>query len=113
MDHLSEISFLLPETPESRSFLDQLRSLFAEVPYADAGQRLTLTPPRPAGARPVTSFRLADVPAPTVAFDTGHTIGAPDPGEGHETRTLTATVEMADLTGRLAGLATIAGLAAI
>ncbi|MFF6782759.1 hypothetical protein [Streptomyces sp. NPDC012510] len=74
MDRLSEITFLLPDAPQARGFLDELRSLFAEVAYADftgsagkanrVGDRLTLTPPQPAGARPVTTFALADVHTP-------------------------------------------------
>ncbi|MEV0738036.1 hypothetical protein AB0I51_19125 [Streptomyces sp. NPDC050549] len=35
MDRLSEITFLLPNTLGSRSFLDDLRSMFVEVAYAD------------------------------------------------------------------------------
>lgn len=112
MDRLSEITFLLPATPESRSFLGELRSLLAEVAYADfagsAGRadglvdRLTLTPPQPAGARPVTTFQLADVAAPEVALDTGHSIGVWG-GDTPDTPPLPASVEMADLTRRLAG----------
>jgi hypothetical protein len=113
MDRLSEIAFLLPETPESREFLGELRSLLAEVAYADVagsadtasrvGDRLTLTPPRPTDARPVTKFQLADVPVPEVAFDTGHSIGGRGSTDTHEMRTLPGQVEMADLTRRLAG----------
>ncbi|WP_327234335.1 hypothetical protein OG349_10390 [Streptomyces sp. NBC_01317] len=113
MDRLSEITFLLPDAPESRSFLDELRVLFAEVAYAGftgsagtagrVGDRLTLTPPRPAGARPVTTFELADVPAPEIAFDTGHSIGVGGDADAHEVRALPARVETADLARRLAG----------
>ncbi|MGW6904232.1 hypothetical protein [Streptomyces sp. NPDC054940] len=111
MDRLSEITFLLPATPESRCFLGELRSLLAEVAYADSAgsvgragvvDRLTLTPPRPADARPVTTFQLADVSAPEVAFDAGRSIGVWC-GDSPDTRPLPAGVEMADLTRRLAG----------
>lgn len=116
MDRLSEITFLLPETPESRGFLGELRSLLAEVAYADfaasasasagtagrAGDRLTLTPPQPADARPVTAFQLADVLAPEVVLDTGHSITLCG-GETPDALPSQATVEMADLTRRLAG----------
>jgi hypothetical protein len=103
MDRLSEIAYLLPATPGSHGFLGELRSLLADVPYADAApDRLTLTPPRPAGARPVTTFRLADVAVPEVAFDTGHSIGVSG-GDAAEPRTLTARVAPAELTRRLAG----------
>ncbi|MDQ0904126.1 hypothetical protein QFZ22_000111 [Streptomyces canus] len=113
MDRLSEITFLLPDAPESRSFLDELRSLLAEVAYADftgsagtvgrVGDRLTLTPPQPAEARPVTIFELSNVRAPEIALDTGHSIGMWGDADTHETRALPAQVEMADLTRRLAG----------
>ncbi|MFD5315538.1 hypothetical protein [Streptomyces sp. NPDC127098] len=103
MDPLSEISFLLPETAEGRDVLDRLCSLFAAVSYASTDDRLTLTPPRPAGARPVTTFRLADVPAPEVAFDAGQSIRTPRADEADDTRTLPAAVELPDLVRRLAG----------
>ncbi|MFD2686339.1 hypothetical protein ACFS5L_16030 [Streptomyces phyllanthi] len=112
MDRLSEITFLLPATPESHSFLGSLRSLLTEVAYADftesagtagrVGDRLTLAPPQPVGARPVTTFRLADVPAPEVVLDTGHSIGVWS-GHTSDTPSSQAEVEMADLTRRLAG----------
>ena len=113
MDRLSEISFRLPETPDSSSFLGELRSLLAEVAYADpagsagtdgsVGDRLTLTPPRPADARPVTTFELADVPAPEVALDTGQSFSLRAGDTQPETPLRQAAVEMADLTRRLAG----------
>ncbi len=113
MDRLSEIAFRLPDGPQARSFLDELGSLFAEVAYADftgfagmadrVGDRLTLTPPQPADARPVTIFELADVHTPEVALDTGHSIGVWCGTDAHGTRVLTAHVEMADVTRRIAG----------
>lgn len=113
MDRLSEITFLLPDTPESHRFLDELRSLFAEVAYADVtgsartddrvGDRLTLTPPRPVDARPVTAFELADVRAPEVALGAGPRIRARVDTDPRETRSLAARVELADLTRRVAG----------
>ncbi|MGN9846825.1 hypothetical protein ACTMTI_52890 [Nonomuraea sp. H19] len=105
MDRLSEITFSLPTTPESRTFLGELRSLLAEVVYATSGgaaDHLILTPPQPAGARPVTAFKLADVPAPQVVFDTGQSIGVWR-GETPDAQTPPATVEIGDLTRRLAG----------
>ncbi|WP_234442793.1 hypothetical protein [Streptomyces sp. FxanaA7] len=115
MDRLSEIAFLLPTTPESRDFLGGLRSLLAEVEYADfagstdtAGEvggavdRLTLTPPSPVGALPVTTFQLADVAAPEVVLDTGHRIGVRR-GDTSGAQPFSAGVTMADLTRRLAG----------
>lgn len=101
MGRLSEITFRLPATEESRAFLDMLCLLLAGVAYAEpATDCLTLTPPQPAGARPVTAFEIADVTAPEIAFDTGRTIGVPGAGPaGAEV----APVEMAELTKRLAG----------
>lgn len=98
---MSEITFRLPATPESRQFLDELRSLFAEVVYArDGGDRLTLTPPRPVGALPVTTFELADVPAPEVVLHAVRSLGV---WSGGTTDRPTSPVEMADLVRRLAG----------
>lgn len=100
MSRLSEITFRLPGTPESRAFLGELRTLLAEVAYAEsAADSLTLTPPRPAEALPATTFELADVSAPEIAFDTGHSIGL----WGDDSQLLPANVEMAELTRRLAG----------
>jgi hypothetical protein len=51
MDRLSEITFRLPATPESRGFLADLGTLLAGVAYAGlATDRLTLTPPLPSTA---------------------------------------------------------------
>jgi hypothetical protein len=81
MDRLAEIMFRLPDTD----------------------QRSGWWPPDPhAAARPVTTFQLADVPSPEVAFDTGHAIGVWGGGP-HETEAFPAGVEMRDLAGRLAG----------
>ncbi|WP_144126046.1 hypothetical protein [Catellatospora sichuanensis] len=106
MDCLSEITFRLPEATESRAFIDGLRQLLADVPYARSAEmgpdRLTLTPPLPRGALPVTTFALADVPEPEVALDTGHVIGV-SRGPGTEAVTLPGRVELAELTRRLAG----------
>jgi len=117
MDRLSEITFCLPATTESRAFLRELRLLLAEVPYAVSApsdgasgavvdgvvdgvvDRLTLSPPQPVGALPVTTIELADVAAPEVAFDTGLSLGVWSGG----TLDSSARVEMADLTRRLAG----------
>jgi hypothetical protein len=111
MDRLSEITFVLPVTPESHAFLGELRTLLADVAYAKstdsagapggAVDRLTLTPPQPSEARPVTAFALADVPAPEIVLDTGQSIAtcAGTPGR----QALPARVEMPDLTRRLAG----------
>ncbi|NYI04079.1 hypothetical protein [Allostreptomyces psammosilenae] len=113
MDRLTEIAFLLPESPESHAFLSELSALLAEVAYADhtrsagtaggPGDRLTLTPPRPVGARPVTAFQLADVPAPVIALDTGRSIAVHGGGDGGGQPAPAGGVEMADLTRRLAG----------
>ncbi|GAA1407042.1 hypothetical protein [Catellatospora coxensis] len=104
MDRLSEITFRLPDTAESRGFLDGLRLLLADVPYAatDAADRLTLTPPWSGDARPVTTFALADVPAPEVALDDEQVIGLVT-GPGTEVVVLPARVELPDLVERLAG----------
>jgi hypothetical protein len=109
MDRLSEITFYLPKTSESRTFLGELRTLLAEVAYAESAEspggevcRLTLTPPRPTGSRPVTTFELADVPAPEVVLNTGQSIGVWG-GELPDKQTPQAGVEMADLIRRLAG----------
>lgn len=114
MDRLSEITFRLPATPDSSGFLGELRSLLADVAYARfdgsagppgrVGERLTLTPPQPAGARPVTAFELADVAGPDVVFDTGQAIrGRCNEGAPPEERPRQTGVELADLTRRLAG----------
>ncbi|TDC62943.1 hypothetical protein [Streptomyces hainanensis] len=105
MDRLSEITFRLPATPASRAFLGELATLWADVPYAggDADGGLCLTPPHPAGAHPVTTFRLADVPTPEVVFSTGHAIGVWESAEPPEDHVHPAPVELADLTRRLAG----------
>lgn len=114
VDRLSEIAFLLPKTPESLTFLSQLRLLLSEVAYAEYGaaagtagrnvDRLTLRPPQPTNARPVTTFELADVPAPQVTVDDGRFIGGWPSGGTQKARTaLPARVAMADLTRRLAG----------
>lgn len=99
MARLSEIAFRLPATPESRAWLGALRALLSDVEYAEAtgDDRLTLTPPTPAGARPVTAFELADVRTPEIALDTGPTIGVEGDGS------LEARPELADLASRLAG----------
>ncbi|MEH0483058.1 hypothetical protein QBA94_41145 [Streptomyces scabiei] len=86
MERLAEIAFLLPDAPESHRFLDELRTLFAQVAYArltrsahtadGVGDRLTLTPPQPVGARPVTAFEIADVSMPDVALGAGRSVGA-------------------------------------
>ncbi|RKE23000.1 hypothetical protein [Streptomyces sp. TLI_171] len=110
MDRLSEITFLLPNSAGSHSFLDVLHSMFADVAYADftvgaadrLGDRLTLTPPQPVDARPVTIFQLADVRAPEVAFDARHSIGVRGGADASEAST-SALVEMADLARRIAG----------
>ena len=126
MDRLTEITFCLPTTTESRAFLYELRLLLAEVPYAESApsgglsdgvvdplttsaptagmsdatvDRLILTPPRPVGALPVTAIELADVSMPGVVLDTGLSLGVWSDG----THDSSARVEMADLTQRLAG----------
>ncbi|WP_155372544.1 hypothetical protein [Catellatospora vulcania] len=103
MDRLSEITFRLPATAESRAFLDGLGLLLADVPYAARkADRLTLTPPRPGDARPITTFALADVPAPEVALDTGQVIRVVR-GPGADAVTLPGRVELPELGRRLAG----------
>nr|WP_210595280.1 hypothetical protein [Streptomyces sp. LBUM 1477] len=74
MERLAEITFLLPDAPESHRFLDELRTLFAQVAYArltrsahtadGVGDRLTLTPPQPVGARPSRPSRSPTSPCP-------------------------------------------------
>ncbi|MBC9820423.1 hypothetical protein [Terrabacter sp. MAHUQ-38] len=113
MGRLSEITFLLPAKPDSGRFLGELRALLAEVAYADfagsagtddlVGERLTLTPPRPVGARPLTTFRLADVPAPELVLDTGRSISLRGGDAPPDARPSPAVVEMADLSRRLTG----------
>ncbi|MDT5037514.1 MAG: hypothetical protein QOE03_2699 [Micromonosporaceae bacterium] len=112
MDRLTEITFRVPRTPSSHTFLTDLCTLLAEVRYAEpvasagspggAVDRLALTPPRPAGARPVTAFELADVSAPEVTLDTGQSIDVVG-GDPSDEPTPAVRVEMADLTRRLAG----------
>ncbi|MBV1856482.1 hypothetical protein [Catellatospora tritici] len=110
MDQLSEITFRLPRTPASQTFLDQLRTLFADVAYADSvesvdaagADRLTLTPPVPEGARPVTAFTLADIAEPEVALGTELVLGLVH-GETTQTCVLPGTLDLAELTRRLAG----------
>lgn len=98
MARLSEIAFRLPSTPEARAWLGELGALLADVPYGElAGDRLTLTPPVPAGALPVTVVSLADIRRPEIALDTGLTLGVSRVG-GSGTG-----LELADLARRLAG----------
>ncbi|MET0419689.1 MAG: GrpB family protein [Actinoplanes sp.] len=96
---LGEITFRVPGG--GADFLDGLRTIFGDVAYASAepGGGVVLTPPRPAGARPVTAFRPAEVAAPEVALDTGVTIGLR--GGGRQPRA--EDLDMADLAQRLAG----------
>ncbi|GAB3138127.1 hypothetical protein GCM10027290_05180 [Micromonospora sonneratiae] len=111
-ERLLEIVFSLPRNPRSRTFLSQLRTLLADVAYAgpaetenvrgDAVDRLILTPPNPADARPVTTFELADTSAPQVVFDTGQTIGI-QADDTSDTPVPPALVELSELTHRLAG----------
>ncbi|MEU5199376.1 hypothetical protein AB0G86_35930 [Streptomyces scabiei] len=113
MDRLAEITFLLPDAPESHRFLDELRTLFSQVGYArptrsahtagGVGDRLTLTPPRPAGACPVTAFEIADVSVPDVALGVGRSVGARAAEGTRAPRVLSAHVEPADLVRRLDG----------
>jgi hypothetical protein len=101
MARLTEIAFCLPSTAGSGRFLGDLRSLLAGVAYAsyDPAGGLTLTPPEPVGARPVTTLRLSDVPVPQITLDTGHTIGLSGDGPVPYRDEL----DLADLTERLAG----------
>ncbi|MET8907945.1 hypothetical protein [Micromonospora sp. NPDC004551] len=110
MDRLGEIAFRLPRTPAAQAFLDQFGVLLADVPYAEPVrapgapdgpvERLVLTPPRPDGARPVTTVGLADVPAPVVAFDPGPALGL----QGGESPAGPApTIDVAEVARRLAG----------
>jgi hypothetical protein len=109
MERLSEITYRLPSSPGSSAFLAELRTLLAPVTYAVPSEcattgrpvdRLTLTPPQPADARPVTSFELADIPAPEVAFDTGRTI---DVWSDDTTPADEPSLALADLVARLHG----------
>lgn len=101
MARLTEIAFCLPSTPRSQQFLADLRRLLTGVAYLSGGPdgSLTLTPPRPVGARPVTTMRLAGVRAPRIAFDTGPAIEV----LGSGTVPPRDVVEPAELTRRLAG----------
>jgi hypothetical protein len=101
MARLTEIAFCLPNAAPSERFLRDFRALLADVEYAscEPAGSLTLTPPEPAGARPVTTIRLAEVAAPQIVLDTGHTIGL---SAGNEV-TGTGHVDLAHLTERLAG----------
>lgn len=113
MDRLAEITFLLPDAPQSHRFLDELRTLFAAVAYARCtrsagtagrmGDRLTLAPPQPAGALPATVFEVADVSVPDVALGAGRSVGARADGGTREPRILPAHVELSDLVRRVAG----------
>lgn len=113
VDRLFEITFRLPASKESSNFLVELRTLLAQVTYAEfavspeaGGARrevvdsLTLTPPQPFGARPVTTFEHADIAAPEVVFDNGRSIGVWSDGT---TDGQTPPIEMADLVRRLSG----------
>ncbi|MET8151554.1 hypothetical protein ACIBSW_24490 [Actinoplanes sp. NPDC049668] len=101
MTRLGEIAYRLPDSPESGQFLRNMRRLLADVPYACGGpaDSVVLTPPAPVAARPVTTFRSAEVPAPEVALDIGRVIaprgGGPVPHRDG--------VELTDLIQRLAG----------
>ena len=65
MTRLRAVTFRLPHSEASATFLTALRTLLGGVPYAAAAPgRLQLTPPAPTGALPVTVFELADVAAP-------------------------------------------------
>jgi hypothetical protein len=101
MARLTEIAFCLPGTTRFEHFLRDVRTLLADVAYASSGPAgsVTLTPPEPAGARPVTAFRLADVPAPRIVLDTGHTIDVLGSNRGADD----GMMDLADLAGRLAG----------
>ena len=105
MERLSEITFRLPASTESSAFLSELRTLLGEVAYAEVSlrdgvvDRLTLTPPQPAGARPVTIFEQADVPAPEVALGTrSFGVWCDDADDVDE-----PTIDLAELGRRLRG----------
>ncbi|MBM7788513.1 hypothetical protein [Tenggerimyces flavus] len=98
MGRLTSIAFRLPATPESCAWLGELGGLLADVPYGEfTGDRLTLTPPAPAGALPVTEFSLADVRTPEIALSTGVTFGVSSSGAS------AGLLELADVRRRLAG----------
>lgn len=101
MARLAEIAFALPDSAASGVFLRDIRRLLADVPYAvaDAAGSVTLTPPAPAAARPVTVIRLAEVPAPEVTLDIGVSLGVSGSGAVPHRD----DVELADLIKRLAG----------
>ncbi|MDR7323509.1 MULTISPECIES: hypothetical protein [Catenuloplanes] len=101
MDRLAEIVFCLPASPAYRQFLDELRSLLAEVAYAssDAADSLVLTPPMPPSARPVTRVGLADVPEPEIVLNIGRRI----PLAGRNAIPDRERMELADLARRLTG----------
>ena len=101
MDRLTEITFCLPDSTESVRFLGGLRTLLDDVAYASSGspESLTLTPPAPVAARPVTTVRIAAVPAPEVTLGAGRAIGVL--GSGSVPRR--DLVELTDLARRLAG----------
>jgi hypothetical protein len=112
MNRLSEITFRVPETLESRVWLGELCTLLAGVEYAESAgsaetpaggvDRLTLTPPGPAGARPETVFQVAAVHAPEVVLDSGQSIGICD-DDAPGTQAPRPRVLLADLIRRLAG----------
>ncbi|GIE76601.1 hypothetical protein Aph02nite_25510 [Actinoplanes philippinensis] len=101
MARLTEIAFCLPATPLSEKFISDLRTLLADVAYATSSptDSLTLTPPAPSAALPVTVFRLVDRSAPEVTLDIGRTIGV----LGSDLVPDRDRVELADLAERLAG----------
>jgi len=104
MERLSDITFRLPASSESSAFLGELRTLLDEVAYAEVSlrdgvvDRLTLTPPQPVGARPVTAFEQADVPAPEIALGT-RTLGVWSDGSTVQE----PTIDLAELARRLHG----------
>jgi hypothetical protein len=67
---LQEISFIFPNTEaESRAFFGTLVQLLGDLPQADVlDDYLHLSPTRPVGALPTTSFQSADVPIPQIVF---------------------------------------------
>lgn len=67
---LSQITYLFPQNhPEGLRLFQHLAALLGEDPHAQVqAGRVTLTPPYPAGALPVTALALADVPFPGVLF---------------------------------------------